>query len=370
MQRIRTVASIAAAGLLLGAATLMVAQSIRKVSTSAGNEPAVREKIVRFVRARFGVPDNVTITADPLKPAIHPSFLQTTLVTDAGKEKHDNSVLVTKDYHLLIIGNLYKVTGDPQGEMVQHLREQFKIPASTGVTAAPFKPSAYPGLLATKVTVGDGPQQQSQDFFMTKDNRCLIVGTVFNMTVDPRQVALRTINTANGPTTGPITAPVTIVEYADLQCPSCANMHEFLENDVIHRYGDKVRIVYKEFPLPSIHDWTLTATIANQCVYQIDPPAYVRFRSMVFKNQISLNPANVRDTVISYGEQVGVDRLRLAACIDSKTPLPRIEESFKEGQAVGVQSTPTSFINGRMIVGLPSADAYFKAIDKALSGGK
>lgn len=91
---------------------------------------------------------------------------------------------------------------------------------------------------------------------------------------------------------------------------------------------------------------------------------------MVFKNQTSLNAANVRDTVISYGEQAGVDRLRLAACIDSKTPLPRIEESFKEGQAVGVQSTPTSFINGRMIVGLPSTDAYFKAIDEALSGGK
>jgi protein-disulfide isomerase len=357
------------AGILLAAGTLMVAQNIQKVSSS-GSEPAAREKIVRFVRARFGVPDNVAITADPLKPSIHPSFLQTTLVTDAGREKHDNSVLVTKDYHLLIIGNLYKVTGNPQGEMVQRLREQFKIPASTNVSAAPFKPSAYPGLLATKVTVGDGPQSQSQDFFMTKDSRCLVVGTVFNMTVDPRQVALHTINTANGPTTGPITAPVTIVEYADLQCPSCVRMHEFLENDVLHRYGDKVRIVYKEFPLATIHDWTLTATIANQCVYQIDPPAYVPFRTMVFKNQTSLNPANVRDTVISYGEQVGVDRLRLAACIDSKTPLPRIEESFKEGQAVGVQSTPTSFINGRMIVGLPSSDVYFKAIDEALSGGK
>jgi protein-disulfide isomerase len=83
-----------------------------------------------------------------------------------------------------------------------------------------------------------------------------------------------------------------------------------------------------------------------------------------------VNAANVRDLVLSYGEQLGVDRLRLAACVDAKSTLPRIEESVKEGQAVGVQSTPTSFINGKMVVGMPTIDAYYKDIDEALKAAK
>jgi protein-disulfide isomerase len=291
-------------------------------------------------------------------------------VTDNGKEKHNNNVLITRDNRLLVIGSLVKVDKDPQSEVVPRLRQQFKIPDTVNLTATPFHASTFPELEVTSVTVEDPRGKQSQDFYLTKDRQCLVLGSVYNLAVDPQKHALQTLNTMNSPSTGSRAAPVTIVEFADLQCASCSRMHDFLENDILRKYGEKVRVVYKDFPLPSIHDWTLTATIANQCVYQINPSAYVPFRSMVFKNQASINAANVRDLVLSYGEQLGVDRLRLAACVDAKSTLPRIEESVKEGQAVGVQATPTSFINGKMVVGLPTSDAYFKDIDEALRAAK
>ncbi len=357
-------------GLLVVGGTLILAKNTQPAATAASGT-AAQEKIIRFVRERFGVADNVTMTLDPLKPSIHPAFLQTNILSDNGKEKHSNGAFVTKDYRLLIIGNMYPAGSDPQTELVQHIREQFKIPAATNVKATPFKPSTYPVLLASTVTLEDGKQPpQSQEFFMTSDRKCLVVGSVFNMGIDPVLHARKVINTINQPTQGPTSAPVTIVEFADLQCPMCARMHEFLENELFPKYNGKVRVIYKEFPLPSIHDWTMVATVANECVYQIDPPAYIPFRSLVFKNQSSINATNVRDLVITYGEQVGVDRLRLAACIDSKASVPRIEEDFKEGQAVGVQSTPTSFINGKMIVGMPGNDIYFKAVEDALRGRK
>lgn len=90
------------------------------------------------------------------------------------------------------------------------------------------------------------------------------------------------------------------------------------------------------------------------------------YRSLVFRNQATFNATNARSLLIDYGEQAGIDRLQLAACIDSKASLPRIQQSLREGQAVGVQSTPTTFINGRMVVGLPSPDAVFKVINEAL----
>jgi protein-disulfide isomerase len=188
--------------------------------------------------------------------------------------------------------------------------------------------------------------------------------------VDPRQHALRTINTANQPSLGSAAAAITIVEYSDLQCPMCSRMHDFLENDVLKKYAGKVQVVFKEFPIPSIHDWTLTASVANQCVYQISPPMYVPYRSLIYKNQASINATNVRDLMISYGEQLGVDRLRLAACIDSKASLARVEANFREGQSVGVQSVPTTFVNGKMIIGMPTIDVFYKTLDEALRAAK
>jgi protein-disulfide isomerase len=204
------------------------------------------------------------------------------------------------------------------------------------------------------------------DFYVTKDNRCLVVGTIFNLTVEPRREVLRTIVTADQPSQGPASAPVTIVEFSDLECPMCARVHEFLEKELLPKYGGKVRVVYKEFPLPTIHDWSLLGSIANQCAYQINPATFAPYRSLIFKNRINLNATNARDLLLDYGEQVGLDRLRLGACIDSKASLPRIEENVREGNVLGVTATPTSFVNGKRLVGMESADVFYKAVDEAL----
>jgi protein-disulfide isomerase len=144
-------------------------------------------------------------------------------------------------------------------------------------------------------------------------------------------------------------------------------MHEFLETKVVPRYGNKLRVVFKEYPLP-MHDWSFTAAIADQCAYEINPSTYVPLRTAIFRNQQLINIANLRDSLLSYGEQAGLDRVQLAGCLDAKSSLPRIQRDMAEAKRIEVISTPTVFINGRMMVGLPSEDAYFKAIDAALQG--
>jgi protein-disulfide isomerase len=354
--------------LVMGGAWLLAQAGRPEVGPTS--DAAVRERILLYVRAKFGVPDSVKLTADPLRPFTYAGFLETTITADDGKQKHPNSAFVTKDSRYLILGNLYTVVADPASEIVQHVREQFKVPVTSGVTAGPLRSSPYPNLLATAVTVEDGKQKQTQDFYVTRDNRCLVVGSVFDLGVDPRREALGVITTANQPGHGSANAPVTVVEFSDLQCPMCARVHDFLEKELRPKYGDKVRVVYKEFPLASIHNWSVTGSIANQCAYQINPATYVPYRSLIFKNQSGLNAANARDLLLDYGEQVGLDRLRLAACIDAKASLPRVEENFREGQAVGVTRTPTCFVNGTMVVGLESADAFYKVVDEALRVAK
>ena len=98
----------------------------------------------------------------------------------------------------------------------------------------------------------------------------------------------RLINTKNQPSVGPSNAPVTIVEYADLECPRCAYFQKFLEEELIPRYGNKVRIVFKEFPL-TFHTWSTTGAVANECAYVIDPSKFLNYRTLIFGSQATIN---------------------------------------------------------------------------------
>jgi protein-disulfide isomerase len=358
-------------GVLLLVAGALIAGGVAKPKANASDDAALDEKIASFVRERYGIPDTVKVTATPPQSSNFPGFLVSTITTttDDGKELKNVNVFLTDDRHYLIVGLLFALSADPKGEIVQHVREQFKIPEATSLTVGPFHKSAFPNFLTMTVAAENGKQKSTQDFYITKDNRTLVLGNVFNFGQDLRREALRTIVTTNQPTQGPAHAPVTIVEYADLQCPSCARLHEFLEKELLPKYGDKVRVIFKEFPLP-MHDWSQTAAIANECVYQIKPEAYAPYRSLIYQNQLGTNVANVRDNLLGYADQVGVDRVRLAGCLDSQASRPRVDEGTREAKRLEITSTPTSFINGRMLVGLPSAEAYYEAVDAALKEAK
>jgi protein-disulfide isomerase len=119
-----------------------------------------------------------------------------------------------------------------------------------------------------------------------------------------------------------------------------------------------------------MHDWSQPAAIANECVYQIKPEAFAAYRSLVFQNQSTTNVANVRDNLLGYADQVGMDRAKLAGCLDSKASLPRVEAGAREAKELDLASTPTSFINGSILVGFTTPDAYYKAVDAALKDAK
>jgi len=331
-------------------------------------DTALGDKILHYVREKFGVPNNVKMTIDRLQPAAYPAFEQAFITVDDGKQTRTQPVYVTKDHHYLIVGQLFLLGSDPKAEIVQHIRELYKVPEATSLSVGPFHRSPFPNLSAFTLKAVSAGKEQTQDLHITKDNRCLVVGSILDLVVDPRRAALQTIATANQPSQGPAHAPVTIVEYADLQCPTCARLHEFLEKEVLPKYGDKVRVVFKEFPLP-MHDWSLTAAIANQCVYQTRREAFVPFRSLIFQNQGAFNVANVRDMLLALADQAGADRVQLAGCLDAKASLPRIEQDKQEGKRLDVQSTPTCFVNGRIIVGVPPPDVFYQAVDDALRGG-
>ncbi len=333
---------------------------------------AARDKVITYFRERFGVPDTVKLSLGAAHPSgAAPSFNEAVLNLDDGKKQGAQLLLVSKDMRYLIVvnGRIVDLNQNSAEEMVQRMRETFKIPANVKVSMGAFKPSPSPDFEQGTVTFDNGQSKPDYPVLLGRDGKHLILSELYNLTVDLSQQALRTITLHDEPTQGPANAPVTIVEYADLECPTCAHMHEFLETQVLPRYGNKVRVVFKEFPLP-MHDWSLVGAVACQCAYEINPPSYALLRSAIFRNQQFINITNVRESLLSYGEQAGVDRVKLAGCLDARSSLPRVQRDLAEGKRINVDRTPTLFINGHKMVGLPSDDAYFQAIDALLSGGK
>jgi protein-disulfide isomerase len=357
-------------GVLLLVAGVSIARGVARSKTNAVDDTALDEKITSFVRARFGIPDTVKITASPFQASSFQGFLASTITTDDGKQQKNTSVFLTNDRHYLIVGQLFALGKDPNNEIIQHIRQEFKVPETTTLTAGPFHDSGIPNFLAISIAAQSDKGKQNEDFYATSDKQVFVMGKILKLGVDLRREALRTMATVNQPSQGPAHAPVTIVEYADLECPMCGKLHLFLENDLLPKYGDKVRVIFKEFPLVQIHDWSLTAAIANECVYKLKPEAFAPYRTLIFQSQSTTNATNVRDNLLAYADQVGVDRSSLAGCLDSKASMQRIDEGTNEAKQLEVQSTPTCFINGRMLVGFVSPDAYYKAVDAALQEGK
>ncbi|MGH9355658.1 MAG: thioredoxin domain-containing protein [Terriglobia bacterium] len=113
-------------------------------------------------------------------------------------------------------------------KIASYLRERFSVTDSTSMIVGALRPSIYAGFDKTTVTVQNGKQKASQDFYVSKDGQYLVQGNIYSLNVDPRKEVEKLIRTEDEPSTGPPGAPVTIVEYADLECPICAQVHQML----------------------------------------------------------------------------------------------------------------------------------------------
>jgi protein-disulfide isomerase len=357
-------------GLALAAVTVLACSSVIRTSAATSTalpESALRQKIVSFLRGKYAIPDKDPIAAGPLQSSQNPSYYECMVTVSEGAKNQSRPLSISKNGRYLALTPMFYLGPNTNADIVNDTRTFYRLPPSWTITVGSLERSPVPNFLQTAIAFDNNGKKEGATFYVTQDKRYAVLGSVYVLRT-PREVE-RLINTENQPYSGGADAPVTIVEYADLECPTCARLQPFLENQLLPRYGNQVKLVYKDFPLP-MHPWSRKAAIANQCAYQIDPSAYARYRTAIFAHQDQINFANVRDQLLDLGEQVGIDRVKLAACLDSDASLPRIEADLHEGQELQVDSTPTCFINGKIFVGLEPPEDYYNAIDEALRSAR
>jgi protein-disulfide isomerase len=154
------------------------------------------------------------------------------------------------------------------------------------------------------------------------------------------------LNIEHQPSFGPADAPVTIVEFGDLECPSCRAEAPLLRELIPELFPNKIRTVFKDYPLGSIHPWARAASIAGRCIFRQDPRAFWKFYDWDYANQDDITVENLKSRVVGWAAANGINSAQLETCIDSKATDSEIAQNIREGKDAGVRGTPTLFVNG------------------------
>ena len=163
------------------------------------------------------------------------------------------------------------------------------------------------------------------------------------------------------PSLGPDNAKIVIVEFSDFQCPYCRRFHADTYQALLDAYPGQIRFVYRNLPLTAIHPNAMPAAIASLCAN--DQNVYWEYHDKLFSNETLDEP-----TYIQYAADLGLNVDTFTACLSSGSHDADIQKDMDFALGLGVQSTPTFFVNGLAIVGAQPLVNFKQIIDKELAG--
>ena len=252
------------------------------------------------------------------------------------------------------------------------IRTRSNIPAEYDVQIGPRSKSDMPGFDEISVSFSaEGRGSKTIPFLLSTDGKTLAQFSKFDISKDPKELVSAVGRPSRG---GPANAPVLIVGFDDLECPYCARMHAQLFPALLERYKDQVHIVYRDFPLSDIHPWAMRGAIDANCVGAQSPTGYWNLTDYIHAHageiggaEKSVAKANEMLDVMTRdeGKRQNLNAESLNACI-AKQDDTAIKASVKEGEALGVDSTPALFINGEKVEGAQPLEYVYRMIDNAL----
>jgi protein-disulfide isomerase len=255
----------------------------------------------------------------------------------------------------------------------RQVRAHYSLPPTVKVVIGPLRASDFANYDALTITFVSPTKKQDFDFLLSRDHKSLIRMTKFDMATDPYAETMKKIDISGRPTRGNKDAKVILVSYDDFECPFCSRMHQTLFPGLLKEYGDRVLFVYKDFPLEEIHPWAVHAAVDANCLFVESNDAYWDYADYLHANQHAIGGEKGRDgqnaeldkLALSQAEKLNLDAPRLQACLRAQDD-KAVRASIKDGEALGLEATPTMFVNGQKLDGAVPLDEVRLALDQAL----
>lgn len=241
------------------------------------------------------------------------------------------------------------------------LYQMFGYDATITWKIAEIRPSEAVGLAEVTVIITNPQGSNANKLYVTADGKHAITGDVLPFGAKPFDDARGKLEKGvNGAAKGPAKAPVTIVEFSDMQCPHCKTAAPNIEQLLSLEPG--VHFVFQNFPLPA-HNWAEKAAGYVDCVGRASNDAVWKFIQKTFDEQSNITESNADEKLKAIASDSGVKGDEIGVCAAKAETKARIEASVALGKSVGVTGTPTLFINGRALSGAAPVDLLKKVVE-------
>lgn len=211
-------------------------------------------------------------------------------------------------------------------------------------------PSEVPGISEVVVLLNN---RDYAAFYVLPSAQKAIKGEMVPFGPNPFAANRNKLQAADGPARGPAQSVISVVEFSDLECPHCKEAQPTVEK--LAADFPQVRFVFQNFPLPS-HPWAMKAAEYADCASRQNAAAFWKYVDAIFENQGGIAQATADDKLKELAASAGLDPQKLSACAALPATEARVSKSVALGKSVGVQGTPTVFINGRSLPGLGGLD--------------
>jgi len=253
--------------------------------------------------------------------------------------------------------------------IVTEIRSRYNVPSQVSISLSEPKAGTTTGYDDLVVSFTGGTNTTHHDFLISTDRKTL----AHLEKMDISQDIMSKIDVKGRPVKGNPNAKVTIINFDDFQCPFCSRMHSTLFENVFKDYADKVKVIYKDYPLIEIHPWAMHAAIDGNCLGEQNSPAYWDFADYIHANQKLIAGKSPQDAFQNLdnlakeqAQKHQLDANKLQACMQ-KQDQAAVRASMAEGDKLGVDSTPTMFINGERFTGAVPETELRSALDRALA---
>jgi len=255
----------------------------------------------------------------------------------------------------------------------RQVRAFYTLPPDVKVDIGSLRPSEFPNYDALTIVLDSTEKKHAYEFLLSRDHKTLLRVSKMDLTKDPYAEIMKKIDLTGRPARGNKDAKVVVVNYDDFECPFCSRMHATLFSEIFREYGDRVLFVYKDYPLEEIHPWAVHAAIDANCLGAQSGDAYWDYADSLHRNPQTVSSAKSREEQNAEldklaaldGQRHNLDANKLQACLTTQDE-KGVRASMNEAEGIGVNATPTMFVNGEKMDGAMAASEVRAALDRAL----
>jgi protein-disulfide isomerase len=356
----------------------------QSASGEGGSSLPSRATVESFLRHTFGYDPKVSWTVTSIKPSVAPGIAEIDIDLNTEKSQGERRLFVLAGNKQAVAGDMAPFPGEgarPSDAAINSFVRQMTGGANPGITwsISEVKPGAVSGLTQVTVLINTPKGGGSVGFWVTPDGKHALLGEPLPFGADPFAANRAKLQKGmNGPSRGPANAPVTIVEFADLQCPACKAAVPTIQKLLAD--APKARFVFQQYPLTQVHHWAFRAAEYGECVYRENPAAFWKFVDTVYgaQEQITAETNNTddagkkaEDKLKQLASAAGADANKVAACANQPAIADRVKQSMELGKHLDVTGTPTIFIGGRKINNLgQTTPEQLKRMTDFMAAGK